>query len=185
MRTVSPHMTAQKLHSITSTILTKAHSSSRGGDKESTSCQENGNVLDEQVRWEKLLWSFGGRFTHPHMQSTLTPLPSYPQSLILFQHYVQAQSPGLHHLSQVQVHADGLPPVDPQIQLLEQFLSIGRSVNSKETLSPPSSQHPRENGGTAWEHHCQHSLFKKEGKHIAVPFRSSSEVQPGARGQSH
>ena len=66
-------------------------------------------------------------------------------------------------------------------------LSTVRVLNSKERLSPPSSQHPRENGGMAWEHHSRYSLFKMDGKgkHVAATVQLSSEVRPGSCGQSH
>ena len=56
-------------------------------------------------------------------------------------------------------------------------LSTVRAVNSKERLSPPISQHPRENGGMAWEHHSRYPLFKTDGrgKHVAVTVQLSSE----------
>lgn len=77
--------------------------------------------------------------------------------------------------------------MDPQMQLLKQFLSTVRAVNSKEALSPPSSQHPRENGGVAWEQHSRCSLFRTDGKgkHVAVTVRVSPKVEPGSHGQSH
>lgn len=61
---------------------------------------EMGNVV---AIWGKIHTPPYAKYTHA------PPTPPHPQSVILCQHHVQAQSPGLRHLSQVQVQTGVLP----------------------------------------------------------------------------